>query len=172
MISFSNLPCFVRTIFLLMLTTGCTSVQLTQDQISQAPQQTSTSTNLATEPAQAATAESATLISSNKPVIIGKNCLNLAKTQTSDCSQAEQSLDQAYQQLVSQLGGASREKLINSQVAWMAFAETQCSFETRGFDRSRSSPQDNWAKPALRGCLDTMSQQRTQDLKRYLNFNP
>jgi uncharacterized protein YecT (DUF1311 family) len=72
---------------------------------------------------------------------------------------------------VSQLGGASREKLINSQLKWVTFGEAECSFETRSFDDSTQfSLIGDETKPTLRDrCLDNMAQQRTQDLTRYLN---
>jgi uncharacterized protein YecT (DUF1311 family) len=77
-------------------------------------------------------------------------------------STAEQRLDRVYQQLVSQLGGASREKLINSQVAWVSFVEAQCGFETRGFDNGMQP------SPVRDRCLERLMQQRTQDLTSYL----
>ena len=133
-------------------------------------QKSLTSTNLSTFPTQAATGSNqpATLVSSTELTTQPNNCqTSRSKTQMNECNQlaastAEQRLDRVYQQLVSQLGGASREKLINSQVAWVSFVEAQCGFETRGFDNGMQP------SPVRDRCLERLMQQRTQDLTSYL----
>lgn len=153
MISFSKTRCFRNTIILITLALGCSSCQ-SQDILSKI-QKPSTSLNLSTQPAQAASVTSTPT----------QTCLKSHQTPTNHCPQLVKStkrLEEVYQQLVSQLGGASREKLINSQLAWATFVEAQCSFETRGFDDSTSS------SSVFSHCLDGMTQQRTQDLQRYL----
>jgi uncharacterized protein YecT (DUF1311 family) len=170
MISFSNTHCFLGTIVLLTITAGCSSPQLSQGTVSKVPQKPSTSTSLSTLPAQAATVvgQAATLVSSTESTTQQKNCKTFpSHTQAHECSQltaspVEQGLDRVYQQLVSQLGGASREKLINSQLAWVSFVEAQCGFETRGFDNGTQS------SPVRDRCLERLMQQRTQDLNGYL----
>jgi uncharacterized protein YecT (DUF1311 family) len=170
MISLSNARCFLGTIVLLTITGGCSSPQLSQGTLSKIPQKPSTSTSLSTLPAQAATVagQAATLVSSTESTTQQKNCKTFpSNTQANECSQltaspAEQRLDRVYQQLVSQLGGASREKLINSQLAWVSFVEAQCGFETRGFDSGTQS------SPVHDRCLERLMQQRTQDLNGYL----
>jgi uncharacterized protein YecT (DUF1311 family) len=155
MISFSKIGT-TSTIALMAITVGC-SYYLSQGRLFKTTK-LATSLNLATEPAQA------TLTNSSP----AKTCLNSNQVQTNDCSQlavkSTQHLEEVYQQLVSQLGGASREKLINSQLAWTTFVEAQCGFETRGFNDSTSS------SSVRNSCLDGMTQQRIQDLQRYL-FN-
>jgi len=147
--------CFLGTIVLMTLSVGCSSSQLSSCILSKSSAQPATSLSLSTEPAQATLATAMT----------AKTCLNSNQTQTSECPQlavkSTKHLEEVYQQLVSGLGGASREKLINSQLAWATFVDAQCSFETRGFDDSTSS------SPAHNRCLDGMTQQRIQDLQRY-----
>lgn len=156
--SFKNSPRFLGTIVLLALVGGC-SFQLSQAILSKNSQKPLTSINLAAEPLQA------TLIKATP----AKTCLNFTNNHSNNCPQLADSanaqrLDE-YQQLVSQLGGASRQKLINSQLAWETFMEAQCDFETRGFDSITLS------SSVRRHCLDTLTQQRTQNLKRYLTSN-
>lgn len=143
---FNNSPCFVGTFILLTLVSGCSSQIL-----SKSPQKSLIS------PAQA------TMVHLNQ----AKTCLN----QTNDCSQlpatatkSQQHLDATFQQLVSQLGGASREKLINSQLAWENFVEAKCRFDLRGNISNLSSSVSS-------RCLDTLIQQRTQDLKQHLTLS-
>ncbi len=154
MISFSKNRCWRDTILLITLALGCSSCQ-SQDILSKI-QKPSTSLNLSTQPAQAAS-----ITSTPK-----QTCLKSNQTPTNHCPQLVKStkrLEEVYQKLVSGLGGASREKLINSQLTWATFVEAQCSFETRGFDDITSS------SPVHNRCLDGMTQQRTQDLQRYLS---
>lgn len=157
MISFSNPRCFLGIIVLLTLFCGCSSCQISQAILSKSSQKSATSQGFSTESAQA------TLVTSTQ----AKTCSNSEQTQINDCPQlaakSTKRLEQVYQQLVAQLGGASREKLINSQLTWSNFVEAQCSFETRGFDHNTSS------SPVRSRCLDGMTQQRTQDLQRYLS---
>jgi uncharacterized protein YecT (DUF1311 family) len=165
MIGFGNTHGFFGTIVLLTLTAGCSSSQLSQRILSKISQKPSTCISLSSEPSQA------TLVTSTKPTTQARNCQNFNQCPELTASAAQQRLEEVYQQLVSQLGGASREKLINSQLKWVTFVEAQCSFETRGFDDSTQfSLVGDETKPTLRDrCLDSMAQQRTQDLTRYLN---
>ena len=156
MINFRNSPHFFGTIVLLTLTAGCSSTQLSQGILSKISQKTSTSLSLSTEPAQA------TLVTSTKQTSQAKNCQNSNECPELATSASQQRLEEVYQKLVSKLGGASREKLINSQLAWVKFVEAQCNFETRGFAHDISS------SPIRDRCLDSMAQKRTQDFNRYL----
>lgn len=155
MISLNKTRYFLGTIVLISLAVGCSSCQLSQGILSKSSQKSETSLGLSAEPVQAAVMTS----------IPAQTCLN-AKTPTHDCPQlagkSTKHLEEVYQQLVSELGGASREKLINSQLAWATFVEAQCGFETRGFDDSTSF------SSVRNRCLDEMAQQRIQDLQRYL----
>jgi uncharacterized protein YecT (DUF1311 family) len=156
MISFSNARCFLGTIIFVSLSAGFSVSQLSQGILSRSLAKPAPPHFLSTESAQA------TLVTA----IPGRNCLN-SKTQTNNCPQLDnlkstKRLEEVYQQVVSGLGGASREKLINSQLAWVSFAEAQCGFETRGFDDGASS------SSVHSRCLDAMTQQRIQDLQRYL----
>lgn len=151
MISFNKIGITI-TIALMAITAGCSS-HLSQGRLFKTAKP-ATSLNIATKSAQA--------------TLPAKTCLNSNQSQTNDCPQlavkSTKHLEEVYQQLVSQLGGASREKLINSQLAWTTFVEAQCGFETRGFNDSTSS------SSVRNSCLDGMTQQRIQDLQRYL-FN-
>jgi uncharacterized protein YecT (DUF1311 family) len=159
MISFNKTPGFLGTIILTTVALSCSSCQLSQGILSQSSQKSVTALNLSTEPAQATSVTSTAV----------QTCWN-SETQTTKCDQLDnlkstKRLEEVYQKLVSGLGGASREKLIKSQLAWATFVEAQCSFETRGFDDSTSS------SSVRSHCLDDMSQQRIQALQRYLISN-
>jgi uncharacterized protein YecT (DUF1311 family) len=160
MLSFRNYSYFLGTIVLLTAVGGCSSSRLSQGILSENFHKQSTLISVSTESGQA------TMVNTTP----AKTCLNSINNQSSNCVQlpaikSTQHLDEIYQQIVSQLGGASREKLINSQLAWETFVEAQCDFETRGFDSVTLS------SPIRDRCLDKMTQQRTQDLKRYLTSN-
>jgi uncharacterized protein YecT (DUF1311 family) len=155
------------------LAAGCSSPQLSQGTLPDIAQKPSTSTSLSPLSAQSATAAvlPATLVTSTQPAAQSKDCnTSQSTTQINECAQlatstADKQLDQVYQKLVSQLGGASREKLINSQLAWTSFVEAQCGFETRGFDKGTQ------LSPFHDRCLERLTQQRTQELKSFLASN-
>jgi uncharacterized protein YecT (DUF1311 family) len=155
MITFDNGRRLLSAVILAALTAGCSSPQLSQGTLS---------TRLATLSDQSGNAAlpPAALVTSTESVAQQKDC---NRTQINDCaatSPTEKQLDQVYQKLVFQLGGASREKLIESQSAWSSFVEAQCGFETRAFDAGTQS------SPFQERCLERLTQQRTQELESYL----
>lgn len=89
-------------------------------------------------------------------------------TQCADLSfkNADKKLNQVYKQLLPKLSGARRQKLINAQQAWLKFRDTNCEFE-------RSAYQGGTIAPTIyAGCLEQITQQRTQQLQEYLQPNP
>jgi uncharacterized protein YecT (DUF1311 family) len=97
------------------------------------------------------------------------NCNN-AQTQAeiNQCAQlsyqnADKKLNQVYKQLIPTLSASRKQKLINAQLAWIKFRDTNCDFE-------RSAYQGGTVAPAVYfGCLEQTTQQRTQQLQEYLN---
>lgn len=67
--------------------------------------------------------------------------------------QADRELNQVYQQIVSR---GTWPELRNAQLAWIAFRDANCEFEGYG-----SSANNNL-------CLIRMTEERTQELERYL----
>lgn len=99
------------------------------------------------------------------------NCNN-AQTQLeiNRCAQlsyqnADKKLNQVYKQLLPTLSASRKQKLITAQQAWIKFRDTSCEFE-------RSQYEGGSIAPAIYlGCLEQTTQQRTQQLQEYLNFD-
>jgi len=75
---------------------------------------------------------------------------------------ADRKLNQVYQQLLPKLSAARKQKLIAAQQAWIKFRDSSCEFE-------RSAYEGGSLAPMIYGfCLANVTEQRTKDLRRYL----
>jgi uncharacterized protein YecT (DUF1311 family) len=75
---------------------------------------------------------------------------------------ADRKLNQVYRQLLPKLSAARKQKLIAAQQAWIKFRDSSCEFE-------RSAYEGGSMAPMIYGfCLADVTEQRTKDLRRYL----
>ncbi|MCA2701203.1 MAG: lysozyme inhibitor LprI family protein [Microcystis sp. M179S2] len=75
---------------------------------------------------------------------------------------ADRKLNQVYRQLLPKLSAARKQKLITAQQAWIKFRDSSCEFE-------RSAYEGGSIAPMIYGfCLADVTEQRTKDLRRYL----
>jgi uncharacterized protein YecT (DUF1311 family) len=75
---------------------------------------------------------------------------------------ADRKLNQVYRQLLPKLSAARKQKLISAQQAWIKFRDSSCEFE-------RSAYEGGSLAPMIYGfCLANVTEQRTKDLRRYL----
>ena len=75
---------------------------------------------------------------------------------------ADRKLNQVYRQLLPKLSAARKQKLITAQQAWIKFRDSSCEFE-------RSAYEGGSLAPMIYGnCLAAVTEQRTKDLRRYL----
>ena len=75
---------------------------------------------------------------------------------------ADRKLNQVYRQLLPKLSAARKQKLISAQQAWIKFRDSSCEFE-------RSAYEGGSLAPMIYGnCLAAVTEQRTKDLRRYL----
>ncbi|MBE9037469.1 lysozyme inhibitor LprI family protein [aff. Roholtiella sp. LEGE 12411] len=100
------------------------------------------------------------------------NCNN-AQTQAeiNVCTQlsyqnADQKLNQVYQQLLPKLEKSRRQKLIFAQQAWIKFRDTSCEFEKSRYE------QGSIVATVYLTCLEKTTKQRTQQLQEYLKPDP
>jgi uncharacterized protein YecT (DUF1311 family) len=75
---------------------------------------------------------------------------------------ADRKLNQVYRQLLPKLSASRKQKLISAQQAWIKFRDSSCEFE-------RSAYEGGSMAPMIYGfCLANVTEQRTKDLRRYL----
>ena len=75
---------------------------------------------------------------------------------------ADRKLNQVYRQLLPKLSASRKQKLISAQQAWIKFRDSSCEFE-------RSAYEGGSMAPMIYGfCLAAVTEQRTKDLRRYL----
>lgn len=92
----------------------------------------------------------------------------VTQSQMNDCAvwqyrQADQKLNQVYQQLRPQLSGSRQELLIDAQLAWIAFKDKKCEFERNSIRGGLGS-----MGPVITyGCLQNITEERSADLESY-----
>jgi len=78
---------------------------------------------------------------------------------------ADRKLNQVYRQLLPKLSASRKQKLISAQQAWIKFRDSSCEFE-------RSAYEGGSMAPMIYGfCLADVTEQRTKDLQRYLEYS-
>ena len=94
------------------------------------------------------------------------NTAEMKKCAADEYAIADKRLNQIYQQLIPQLRGEQKQRLIQAQRTWIQFRDQTCRFES-------SQVLGGTAEGLFfTNCLTKVTQQRTQDLQRYLTeFN-
>ncbi len=113
----------------------------------------------------------ASLILAAPPEIIAQriNCNNPRSTvEEKYCAgiayeAVDKKLNQVYQQLKSKLTGTEKQRLVESQLAWIKYRDTTCDFETY------SSRDGTGYGVFLNECLQRITQERTNDLRQYIS---
>ena len=72
---------------------------------------------------------------------------------------SDQKLNQVYKQIISGLTGAEKQQLINAQIAWIKFRDTNCDFEVY---RNRGG---TGFSGFLSNCLERMTNSRIKELQ-------
>jgi uncharacterized protein YecT (DUF1311 family) len=75
---------------------------------------------------------------------------------------ADRKLNQVYRQLLPKLSAARKQKLITAQQAWIKFRDSSCEFERSAYEGGSLAPM------IYSNCLANVTEQRTKDLRRYL----
>ena len=78
---------------------------------------------------------------------------------------ADRRLNQVYQQVISTLSGEEKQKLIDTEVAWIKFRDLHCQFQVY---RNRGG---TGYSGFLSECLEQVTKERTAQLERFLNGN-
>lgn len=90
----------------------------------------------------------------------------VTQTQMNNCAvwqyrQADEKLNQVYQQLRPRLSGSRQELLIDAQLAWIAFKDKKCEFEGNSIGGGSMAP------VIIYGCLQNITEERSADLESY-----
>ena len=99
-------------------------------------------------------------------------CQNLkTQTQISNCAaatykQADRRLNEVYKQVISKLNRRDREKLIDQQLAWIQRRDPTCKNKVLSTERVTETA--SLYPTYLNSCLETLTQQRTAELEKYL----
>jgi uncharacterized protein YecT (DUF1311 family) len=78
---------------------------------------------------------------------------------------ADRKLNQVYRQLLPKLSASRKQKLISAQQAWIKFRDSSCEFETSAYEGGSIAPM------IYSNCLAAVTEQRTKDLQRYLEYS-
>ena len=94
------------------------------------------------------------------------NTAQLKKCAADDYAVADKRLNQVYQQLMGQLRGEQKQRLIQAQRTWIQFRDQNCRFVS-------SQALGGTAEGLFfTNCLTKVTQQRTQDFQDYISeFN-
>jgi len=92
------------------------------------------------------------------------------QTQISNCAatykEADRRLNEVYKQVISKLNRRDREKLIDEQLAWLQRRDPTCKNKVLSTERVTETA--SLYPTYLNGCLETLTQQRTAELEKYL----
>ena len=76
---------------------------------------------------------------------------------------SDREITQVYRQLRANYKGTSQDnRLVTAQLAWLRFRDAECKAAAGRFEGGSMAPM------VYAGCSDRLTQQRIQDLKRYL----
>jgi len=96
------------------------------------------------------------------------NCTNPYSTvEINECARrdavaADTKLNLVYQQITPKLAEPQRQRLSDAQLAWIKFRDTTCEYERGEWDNGTGAPY------GYSSCMTRVTQQRTEDLERYL----
>jgi uncharacterized protein YecT (DUF1311 family) len=109
-------------------------------------------------------ASTSTLFNANPTLAKTPNCDNASSNvEYKECQHrayaaADRKLNQVYQQTIARLSGTEKQKLINAQLAWIKFRDSNCDFEVYG---SRGG---SGYSGFLSVCLERMTDTRIKEL--------
>jgi uncharacterized protein YecT (DUF1311 family) len=109
-------------------------------------------------------ASALTLINANSTLVKTSDCDNVnSNVEYKECQHrayaaADRKLNQVYRQTISRLSGTEKQKLINAQLAWIKFRDSNCDFEVYG---SRGG---SGYSGFLSVCLERMTDTRIKEL--------
>ena len=76
---------------------------------------------------------------------------------------SDRKLNQVYRQVRAGYKGSSQDdRLVTAQLAWIKFRDAECTVAAGRFEGGSMAPM------VYAGCIDRLTQQRTRDLKGYL----
>lgn len=75
-------------------------------------------------------------------------------------------MQSVYKQVISKLNRLDREKLIDEQLAWIQRRDPTC--KNKFLSTNRIDERGSLYPTYLNGCLETLTQQRTAELEKYL----
>ena len=76
---------------------------------------------------------------------------------------SDRELNRVYRQVRAKYKGTAQDnRLVTAQLAWMKFRDAECTMAAGRFEGGTIAPM------IYAGCVDRLTQQRTQDLKGYL----
>ncbi len=75
--------------------------------------------------------------------------------------EADRELNQTYKQIIRDLSGEDRKKLITAEQSWIKYRDTNCAFRIRDFPLSTSMGRQFYFF-----CQARMTRERTEELKR------
>jgi uncharacterized protein YecT (DUF1311 family) len=98
------------------------------------------------------------------------NCSNpgsLSQLDLNECAAqaakvADRKLNQVYQKLIASLDKPQKNKLIDSQLAWIKFRDKECDFAASRYEGGSIAPLK------YSDCVRSLTVQRTKDLEFYL----
>ena len=106
-----------------------------------------------------------TLFNVNSTLAKIPNCDNVgSNVEYKECQHrayaaADRKLNQVYQKISSRLSGEEKQKLINAQLAWIKFRDSNCDFEVYGSRRGSGY------SGFLSECLERMTNTRIKELE-------
>jgi uncharacterized protein YecT (DUF1311 family) len=90
--------------------------------------------------------------------------MNLCEGQRAQA--ADRTLNQVYQQVRAKYRGTPQaDKLVDAQLAWIAFRDQECQFSAARFEGGSIAPM------VKSGCVAQLTIARTKDLRTYLKNN-
>lgn len=92
---------------------------------------------------------------------------NLNQSQINECAylfyqSEDKKLNQAYKKVLTTLSASRKQKLVNTQKAWIKFRDASCDFERSEVEGGSMSPTIYY------GCMQQLTKVRTQELINYL----
>ena len=89
----------------------------------------------------------------------------LAQDPNADFKKADKELNTTFKEVEKRLAddASGKARLVAAQKAWIAFRDAECQFQSSGVDGGSAAPM------VALGCQATLTSNRTEQLKAYLN---
>ena len=76
--------------------------------------------------------------------------------------EADKELNKVYQILIAMTKGEEKNTLINAEIAWIKFRDTNCLFNVYPFRKTKK------ATVQLNNCLEKITRERTTELRQFI----